>query len=92
MQAFEAVRQEKKERPLIARPKALGDVRGISYIYPIFYRIGLIDVPEKFGQNMEEEEPDKWETAFESRWKDEIRGFFNERKNVKDNAVMQPKA
>ena len=24
-----------------------------------FYRIGLIDVPEKFGQNMEEEEPDK---------------------------------
>ena len=59
MQAFEAVRQEKKERPLIARPKALGDVRGISYIYPIFYRIGLIDVPEKFGQNMEEEEPDK---------------------------------
>ena len=58
MQAFEAVRQEKKERPLIARPKALGDVRGISYIYPIFYRIGLIDVPEKFGQNMEEEEPD----------------------------------
>ena len=59
MQAFEAVRQEKKERPLIARPKALGDVRGISYIYPIFYRIGLIDVPEKFGQNMQEEEPDK---------------------------------
>lgn len=59
MQAFEAVRQEKKERPLIARPKALGDVRGISYIYPIFYRIGLIDVPENFGQNMEEEEPDK---------------------------------
>ena len=67
MQAFEAVRQEKKERPLIARPKALGDVRGISYIYPIFFRIGLIDVPEKFGQNMEEEEPDKRETAFESR-------------------------
>ena len=92
MQAFEAVRQEKKERPLIARPKALGDVRGISYIYPIFYRIGLIDVPEKFGQNMEEEEPDKRETAFESRWKDEIRGFFNERKNVEDNAVMPPKA
>ena len=41
---------------------------------------------------MEEEEPDKWETAFESRWKDEIRGFFNERKNVEDNAVMPPKA
>ena len=92
MQAFEAVRQEKKERPLIARPKALGDVRGISYIYPIFYRIGLIDVPENFGQNMEDEDPDKLETAFESRLKDEIRGFFNERKNVEDNAVMQPKA
>ncbi len=28
-------------------PKALGDLRGVSYIYPIFYRFGLIEVPEK---------------------------------------------
>lgn len=29
------------------RPKALGDLRGVSYIYPIFFRFGLIEVPEK---------------------------------------------
>ena len=37
--------------PLIAlccdRYKALGDIRGVSYIYGMFYRFGLIDVPEK---------------------------------------------
>ena len=34
-------------------PKAMGDLRGVSYIYPLFYRFGLIDVPEAFAQNME---------------------------------------
>lgn len=37
--------------PLIAlccdRNKALGDIGGVSYIYGMFYRFGLIDVPEK---------------------------------------------
>lgn len=28
------------------RPKTLGDLRGVSYIYPIFFRFGLIEVPE----------------------------------------------
>ena len=32
---------------IVDRPKALGDLRGVSYIYPIFYRFGLIEVPEK---------------------------------------------
>lgn len=27
-------------------PEALGDIRGISYIYPILYRFGIIEVPE----------------------------------------------
>ena len=26
-------------------PKALGDIRGVTYIYGMFYRFGLIDVP-----------------------------------------------
>ena len=34
------------------RPKALGDIRGISYIYPILWRLGLIRVPEKFEEKM----------------------------------------
>ena len=32
---------------IVERPKALGDLRGASYIYPIFYRFGLIEVPEE---------------------------------------------
>lgn len=31
---------------IVNRPKELGDLRGVSYIYPIFYRLGLIEVPE----------------------------------------------
>lgn len=29
------------------KPKALGDIRGVSYIYPILWRFGLIRVSEK---------------------------------------------
>lgn len=32
---------------VIERPKALGDIRGVSYLYPMFFHFGLIDVPEK---------------------------------------------
>lgn len=32
---------------IVDRPKALGDIRGISYIYEIFNRFGLIEMPEK---------------------------------------------
>lgn len=32
---------------IVDRPKALGDIRGISYIYGIFNRFGLIEMPEK---------------------------------------------
>lgn len=35
------------ERPLVERPKALGDIRGVSYIYGIFWRFGLIEVPDE---------------------------------------------
>lgn len=37
---------------IISRPKEIGDIRGISYIYPIFYRLGLIDVPEHIAAIM----------------------------------------
>ena len=39
---------------VVDRPKALGDIRGMSYIYGIFYRFGLIDVPEKVKKKMTE--------------------------------------
>lgn len=37
---------------VVERPKALGDIRGISYIYPILYRFGFIEVPEKVSGKM----------------------------------------
>ena len=40
------------QKPVIQRPKDLGDIRGISYIYAMFYRFGIIDVPEKVKAKM----------------------------------------
>ena len=40
------------QKPVIQRPKDLGDIRGISYIYAMFYRFGIIDVPEKVKVKM----------------------------------------
>lgn len=37
---------------VVDRPKALGDIRGVTYIYAMFYRFGLIDVPEKAKEKM----------------------------------------
>lgn len=32
--------------------KALGDIRGVTYIYGMFYRFGLIDVPDEVKEKM----------------------------------------
>ena len=37
---------------VVDRPKALGDIRGASYIYGLFYRFGLIDVPDKVKEKV----------------------------------------
>ena len=37
---------------VVGRPKALGDIRGVSYIYGMFYRFGLIDVQDKVKEKM----------------------------------------
>lgn len=36
----------------VKKPKALGDVRGVSYIYPVLWRFGLIRVPEAIEKRM----------------------------------------
>ena len=36
----------------IDRPKSLGDIRGVTYIYGMFYRFGLIDVPDDVKEKM----------------------------------------
>ncbi len=45
----------KEAGALVDRPKALGDIRGVTYIYGMFYRFGLIDVPDEAKQKMKKE-------------------------------------
>lgn len=49
-----ALRHIKSTGTVVERPKALGDIRGITYIYAMFYRFGLIDVPDKVKAAMGE--------------------------------------
>ena len=42
----------KKVGEIVERPKALGDIRGVTYIYGMFYRFGLIDVPDEAKEKM----------------------------------------
>ena len=47
--AFENSKRVSEE---VKKPKALGDIRGVSYIYPILWRFGLIRVPEAIEKKM----------------------------------------
>lgn len=38
---------------VVDRPKALGDIRGVTYIYAMFYRFGLIDALANAKEKME---------------------------------------
>lgn len=42
------------------RPKALGDIRGVTYIYGMFYRFGLIDMPDKVNGKMKRAGRQMW--------------------------------
>ena len=42
----------KKVGAVVERPKALGDIRGVTYIYGMFYRFGLIDMPDAARRKM----------------------------------------
>ena len=37
---------------VVKRPKALGDIRGVTYIYGMFYQFRLIDVPDEVKEKM----------------------------------------
>ena len=49
MLAFENSKRISEE---VRKPKALGDIRGVSYIYSILWRFGLIRVPEAIEKKM----------------------------------------
>lgn len=40
----------------VDRSKALGDIRGVTYIYAMFYRFGLIDVLDSVREKMRRKE------------------------------------
>ena len=42
----------KKVGEVVERPKALGDIRGVTHIYGMFYRFGLINVPDEAKEKM----------------------------------------
>ncbi len=44
---------------VVDRPKALGDIRGVTYIYGMFYRFGLIDVPDEVKEMMKKQKRPK---------------------------------
>lgn len=46
------LRNIKKVGEVVDRPKAMGDIRGVTYIYGMFYRFGLIDMPDEVKQKM----------------------------------------
>ncbi len=47
-----ALQNIKKVGKVVDRPKALGDIRGVTYIYGMFYRFGLIDVLDEAKEKM----------------------------------------
>lgn len=47
-----ALNNIKEVGAVVDRPKALGDIRGVTYIYGMFYRFGLIDMPDKVNEKM----------------------------------------
>lgn len=49
--AFDVACQEK----YVSRPKGMGDIRGVSYMYPIFWSLGIMEVPQKYAEQMKTE-------------------------------------
>ena len=47
-----ALNNIRKVGEVVDRPKALGDIRGVTYIYGMFYRFGLIDMPDEVKEKM----------------------------------------
>ncbi|WP_031553245.1 hypothetical protein [Oribacterium sp. FC2011] len=54
MRAFEKAVELRGE--IVSRPKALGDIRGVLYIYPMLYRFGVIEA-EKMLEEMKIKRP-----------------------------------
>ena len=50
-----AFEDSKKLLEEVKKPKVLGDIRGVSYIYPILWRFGLIRILKEIEKKMGEQ-------------------------------------
>ena len=65
----------KKVGEVVERPKALGDIRGVTYIYGMFYRFGLIDVPKEVKEKKNDRGNKKQKKGREDMLEENIKFF-----------------
>lgn len=67
--------QIKKVGEVVERPKALSDIRGVIYIYGMFYRFGLIDVPKEVKEKKNDRGNKKQKKGREDMLEENIKFF-----------------
>lgn len=65
----------KKVGEVVERPKALSDIRGVIYIYGMFYRFGLIDVPKEVKEKKNDRGNKKQKKGREDMLEENIKFF-----------------
>lgn len=65
----------KKVGEVVERPKALSDIRGVTYIYGMFYRFGLIDVPKEVKEKKNDRGNKKQKKGREDMLEENIKFF-----------------
>ena len=60
---------------VVERPKALSDIRGVAYIYGMFYRFGLIDVPKEVKEKKNDRGNKKQKKGREDMLEENIKFF-----------------
>ena len=65
----------KKVGEVVERPKALSDIRGVTCIYGMFYRFGLIDVPKEVKEKKNDRGNKKQKKGREDMLEENIKFF-----------------
>ena len=65
----------KRVGEVVERPKALGDIRGVTYIYGMFYRFGLIDMPKEVKEKKNDRGNKKQKKGREDMLEENIKFF-----------------
>ena len=65
----------KRVGEVVERPKALGDIRGVTHIYGMFYRFGLIDMPKEVKEKKNDRGNKKQKKGREDMLEENIKFF-----------------